>query len=188
MALSSRDTARHRARRVRRRLKSLAGGRPRLSVFRSSKNIYAQILDDRAGVTVAAASPLEAGQDRKGSDKWAAGRVWALAAQRWGEVVFRINSGQMPPKREPQPKADELGKVADWIASRIKEGEAARMAKRGPVAHYRLSREEYANTIQDLLGVHYDPMVPGALNEDPRWHGFERIRANLSLSPSHVER
>src|SRR5690606_17878563 len=48
--------------------------------------------------------------------------------------------------------------------------------------------EEYANTIQDLLGVHYDPLVPGALNEDLRWHGFERIGAMLSLSPSHVER
>jgi len=82
MALSSRDTARHRARRVRRRLKSLAGGRPRLSVFRSSKNIYAQIIDDRAGVTVAAASSLEAGKDTKGSDKEAAARVGALVAQR----------------------------------------------------------------------------------------------------------
>jgi large subunit ribosomal protein L18 len=82
MALSSRDTAKHRARRVRRRLKSLAGGRPRLSVFRSSKNIYAQIIDDRAGRTVAAASSLEAGKDAKGSDKAAAAKVGALVAQR----------------------------------------------------------------------------------------------------------
>ncbi len=82
MALSSRDTAKHRARRVRRRLMSLAGGRPRLSVFRSSKNIYAQIIDDRAGVTMAAASSLEAGKDAKGSDKTAAAKVGALVAQR----------------------------------------------------------------------------------------------------------
>jgi large subunit ribosomal protein L18 len=82
MALSSRDTAKHRARRVRRRLKSLSGGRPRLSVFRSSKNIYAQIIDDQGGVTVAAASSLEAGKDTKGSDKEAAAKVGALVAQR----------------------------------------------------------------------------------------------------------
>src|SRR5262249_52891513 len=63
-----------------------------------------------------------------------------------------------------------------------------RMAKRGPVAHYRLSREEYANTVRDLLGVHYDPTMPGALNEDPRWHGYERIGSLLTLSPSHVDR
>ena len=109
-------------------------------------------------------------------------------AERWAEVMFRINSGEMPPKKEPQPKAAELGKVVDWISTRIKEGEAVRMAKRGPVAHYRLSREEYGHTIYDLLGVYFDVDAPGAFNEDPRWHGFERIGSMLSLSPSHVDR
>ena len=109
-------------------------------------------------------------------------------AQRWGEVVFRMNSGEMPPKKEPQPKPEELGKVVDWISTRIKEGEAARMARRGPVAHYRLSREEYGHTVYDLLGVYFDVNLPGAFNEDPRWHGFDRIGSLLSLSPSHVDR
>jgi large subunit ribosomal protein L18 len=82
MALSIREISKHRARRVRRRLKSLANGRPRLSVFRSAKNIYAQIIDDAAGVTLAAASSLEAGKDAKGSDKDAAAKVGALLAKR----------------------------------------------------------------------------------------------------------
>jgi large subunit ribosomal protein L18 len=83
MALSPRDTAKRRAERTRIRLRSLANGRPRLSVFRSSKNIYAQIIDDARGVTLAAASSLE-GEDKKakGSDKDAAARVGALVAQR----------------------------------------------------------------------------------------------------------
>ncbi|MDB5337581.1 MAG: hypothetical protein JWN70_3200 [Planctomycetaceae bacterium] len=109
-------------------------------------------------------------------------------AQRWDEVVFRMNSGEMPPKKEPQPKPEELGQVVDLISTRIKEGEAARMAKRGPVAHYRLSREEYGHTVYDLLGVYFDVNLPGAFNEDPRWHGFNRIGSMLSLSPSHVDR
>ena len=109
-------------------------------------------------------------------------------AQRWGEVLFRMNSGEMPPKKETQPKAEELGKVVEWISTRMKEGEAARMAQRGPVTHYRLSREEYGHTIHDLLGVHFDVNLPGAFNEDPRWHGFDRIGSLLSLSPSHVDR
>jgi hypothetical protein len=109
-------------------------------------------------------------------------------AQRWGEVVFRMNSGEMPPKDEPQPKADELGRVVDWISASIAEGEATRMAKRGPVAFYRLSRDEYAHTVFDLLGVHYDGKLPGGLNEDPRWHGFDRIGSLLTLSPSHIDR
>ena len=47
-----------RRRRVRTALKSRAGGRPRLSVHRTGKHIYAQIIDDKDGRTVAAASTL----------------------------------------------------------------------------------------------------------------------------------
>jgi large subunit ribosomal protein L18 len=79
MALSPRDISKRRAQRTRTRLKALSSGRLRLSVFRSSKNIYAQIIDDARGVTVAAASSLEAG---KGSDKEAAEKVGKLVAER----------------------------------------------------------------------------------------------------------
>jgi large subunit ribosomal protein L18 len=47
-----------RSRRVRHSLKRAANGRARLSVFRSSRHIYAQVIDDNAGKTVAAASTL----------------------------------------------------------------------------------------------------------------------------------
>ena len=83
MALTSRDSTLRRAQRNRTRLRKLANGRPRLSVFRSSKNIYAQIIDDARGVTLAAASSLESGEKaQKGADKDAAARVGALVAQR----------------------------------------------------------------------------------------------------------
>ena len=52
---------------VRRKLKSAAGERARLSVFRSSKHIYAQVIDDAHGLTVASASSLE--KDMRGSLK-----------------------------------------------------------------------------------------------------------------------
>ena len=45
--------------RVRRAVKRRGGGRPRLSVFRSSKHIYAQVIDDAKGETLAAASSVE---------------------------------------------------------------------------------------------------------------------------------
>jgi len=82
MALTPRDSAQRRAQRNRTRLKSLANGRPRLSVFRSAKNIYAQIIDDAGGVTLAHASSLEGGKDAKGADKEAAARVGKLVAER----------------------------------------------------------------------------------------------------------
>ena len=83
MALTTRDSSARRAQRNRTRLRKLANGRPRLSVFRSSKNIYAQIIDDERGVTLAAASSLEGGKERsKGADKDAAARVGKLVAER----------------------------------------------------------------------------------------------------------
>ncbi len=83
MALTPRDSTQRRAQRVRTRLRAVANGRPRLSVFRSSKNIYAQVIDDERGVTLAAASSLEGEKGKtKGSDKDAAAKVGALVAQR----------------------------------------------------------------------------------------------------------
>ena len=93
MALKPRDSTKRRAQRVRTRLRSAANGRPRLSVFRSSKNIYAQVIDDAQGVTLAAASSLEGEGKTKGADKDAAARVGKLVAERAKEkgvtdVVF----------------------------------------------------------------------------------------------------
>lgn len=59
--------------------------RPRLNVFRSSKHIYAQIIDDQSGRTLVSASSLDPGlreKVAKGSDREAAGRVGSLLAQR----------------------------------------------------------------------------------------------------------
>jgi mono/diheme cytochrome c family protein len=106
----------------------------------------------------------------------------------WAEVIEQVNSGEMPPNKEKRPSQAEIASFVTSLDARIKEGRAARMAARPPVAHYRLSRKEYQNTVYDLLGVRYDPTKPGELNEDTRWHGFERIGSELSLSPSHVDR
>lgn len=109
-------------------------------------------------------------------------------SHRWGEVLEKINSGEMPPKEQARPTQQEISDFITELDSRLREGRAARMAAKPPVTHYRLSRKEYQNTVYDLLGVRYDPAKPGELNEDTLWHGFERIGSELSLSPSHVDR
>ena len=74
-----------RANRVRRQIKAVANGRPRLSVHRSSKNIYAQVIDDVAGKTLASASTLDKdlrGSLKTGADTAAAAQVGKLVAER----------------------------------------------------------------------------------------------------------
>ena len=81
---TTRELQTRRGRRVRRSLRRKSTGRPRLSVFRSNKHIYVQVIDDLAGVTPASASSLDkdlraAG---KGGDRQAASAVGKLVAKR----------------------------------------------------------------------------------------------------------
>src|SRR5208282_1584671 len=87
------------------------------------------------------------------------------------------------------PPADQMARVAEWIAAQLTDAEAARQAATGEkVSFRRLSREEYRNTIRDLLGVTFDASDPAGLPEDPDWQGFERIGSVLTLSATHVEK
>jgi large subunit ribosomal protein L18 len=82
--MPSKQVERRKAR-IRRAIKAAAGARLRLSVFRSSKHIYAQVIDDRAGATVASASSLEKdmrGSLKTGADIGAAKVVGKLVAER----------------------------------------------------------------------------------------------------------
>jgi large subunit ribosomal protein L18 len=85
-----------RAQRIRRQIKKVAGDRPRLSVHRSSKHIYAQIIDDLKGGTLVAASSMEKTMrdgGKTGANVDAAKAVGKLVAERAAEkgvteVVF----------------------------------------------------------------------------------------------------
>ena len=82
---ANKDAGERRKARIRRAIRKAANGRPRLSVFRSSKQIYAQVIDDGEGRTLAAASTLEKdlkGKLKTGADVAAAKEVGRLVAER----------------------------------------------------------------------------------------------------------
>jgi large subunit ribosomal protein L18 len=94
--LSARELRERRQMRVRSAIRKKGSGRPRLSVFRSNKHIYAQVIDDSKGVTLAHASTLDPDlrvDSKPGCDKDAAAKVGNLIAERAvkagvNEVVF----------------------------------------------------------------------------------------------------
>ena len=94
--MAQKKATQRRSQRIRRQIKAVANGRPRLSVHRTSKNIYAQVIDDSRGHTLAAASTLEKefkASKKTGADAAAAAAVGELVAERAlkagvKEVVF----------------------------------------------------------------------------------------------------
>jgi len=94
--MASKESIQKRAARIRRQIKAVSGDRPRLSVYRSSKNIYVQVIDDAKGHTIASASTLDKdlkGSLKTGADAEAAAAVGKLVAERATkagvkEVVF----------------------------------------------------------------------------------------------------
>lgn len=83
--LTAKELFERRKTRTRYRIKKHASGKPRLSVFRSSRHIHAQIIDDLSGRTIASASTIEKdlrGKLKTGADSAAAAEVGKLIAER----------------------------------------------------------------------------------------------------------
>ena len=82
MGIKARQLFLRRKNRTRHTIKSCKNSNPRLSVFRSSKNIYAQIIDDGKGITIVSASSLESSQNFSGNNIEGASKIGALIADR----------------------------------------------------------------------------------------------------------
>lgn len=101
---------------------------------------------------------------------------------KWNEVVNILNSHEMPPKGEKQPAAKEVAAVVDWITAQAVLAEVAK--RETAVVLRRLNRDEYRNTVRDLLGLDFD--VSG-FPADPAAGGFDNNGGALTVSPLHVE-
>ncbi len=104
----------------------------------------------------------------------------------WDNVLRMVGSGEMPPEDEPRPRASEVEQFTQVIRNVFDH--ATRNAKPNPgrVTMRRLNRNEYRNTIRDLIGVDFDPTED--FPSDDIGHGFDNIGDVLSLSPVLMER
>lgn len=101
---------------------------------------------------------------------------------RWREIVNVLNSHEMPPEKEPQPKSADVGSVVDWITAQTIRAEVAKRER--AVVLRRLNRSEYRNTIRDLVGVDFDT---AGFPQDPPAGGFDNNGGALTVSPLHIE-
>lgn len=103
----------------------------------------------------------------------------------WSAVWEMLRAEMMPPFKKPQPSPEERQRIITWIEHDVFKVDPANPDP-GRVTIRRLNREEYRNTIRDLLGIEYD--VTDAFPTDDTGYGFDTIGDVLSLSPLLMEK
>ncbi len=112
------------------------------------------------------------------------------AADRWNEVMDKINLGEMPPEDEKQPTAAEFEPVVTWINARLRTFNQSVHDTGGQIPMRRLNRMEYANTVRDLFQIDANLLGPivEELPADGKAAGFDRLGAALFFDETQVEK
>ena len=103
----------------------------------------------------------------------------------WLAVLKNVRAGVMPPEKKERPTPDEIHTLEKWIKNdvfRIEPGNP----DPGRVTLRRLNREEYRNTVRDLMG--FDFKVHDELPPDDTGYGFDNIGDVLTTSPMLLEK
>ena len=107
------------------------------------------------------------------------------SADVWEGIYDRVSRGEMPPPEAERPAAAEKDDFLVQLATGLRQAGLARQATegRGPVR--RLSRAEYENTVNELLGINV--AVKDLFPDDAVTAGFDKVGAGLTLSAAHFE-
>ena len=105
---------------------------------------------------------------------------------RWERILEQLENGSMPPKAKPRPPADEQRAVCDWIIGQVTAVKANLREIEGRVVLRRLNRNEYENTVRDLLGV--EVKLKDMLPQDSSANGFDNVGDALHTSSFLMER
>ncbi len=105
--------------------------------------------------------------------------------QSWLLVRQQVDAGNMPPKDNPRPTAEQIATLKAWIDQHVAKGEVAQRATQGRVVLRCLNRNEYANTVRDLLGVEVD--LKDLLPLSTSTSGFDNSAEELHVSTYLME-
>ena len=112
------------------------------------------------------------------------------AAEPWKEIIDRINAGEMPPKKEPRPDARLTAEFVGKVTEQLHAVEVASKSTGGHVLMRRLNRDEFANTVRDLLHLDEKVVLPlcEELPGDGKAEGFDRLGVGLFFDQTQIER
>ncbi len=114
----------------------------------------------------------------------------ATVADHWKEIIDRINAGEMPPKESPRPDARQSAAFVTWVNEQLRQVDLDAKKAGGRIPMRRLNRDEYANTVRDLLKL--DELIVRPLIEDlpsdGQAEGFDRLGVALFFDQTQIER
>ena len=110
----------------------------------------------------------------------------SAAAETWHDVLNVLNLGEMPPKDETPLTAKEREVLTGWITEQIEQAVQVRRSTGGQVVIRRLNRNEYRNTMRDLLGLDLN-YGPNLLPDSPGEDGFTNNGSVLQMSALQLE-
>ena len=108
------------------------------------------------------------------------------ATEHWHEVLNVLQAGEMPPEDEPQLSSEQVTTLTTWLSQSLKSAIDQQRKTDGRVVLRRLNRNEYQNTMQELLGLEMDyarDLPPDAVSED----GFRNNGQSLQMSSLQLE-
>lgn len=105
-------------------------------------------------------------------------------AERWQKVLNQMNSGNMPPEDEEQPKSGAKADFLDDLANVMVAARRSLGDQKGVITMRRLNRREYRNTLRELLGVGINV---AELPPDGGSGSFDTVGANLFMSANQIE-
>jgi hypothetical protein len=104
---------------------------------------------------------------------------------RWVKVLDRIDSGEMPPRKEERPARADVKAVTTVLSKGLTDAEHARLKTNDSAAMRRLTRAEYENTLRDLFGMP-GLALQNLLPADGTAHGFDKNSDALEVSHVNI--